>query len=410
MGKNNSELTLKRQSRLNKVDNHEKAIVKFKYQPEDFIVEEREKEGFCKISESNKVFENARIDFGKLDTRDRRIFLACELEKFDIDHMSAIDILCKELRMSAHEIGHAGTKDKRAWTCQRVTLYNPDIELVRNFSHQGIILKNFKWAKHKLQIGSLEGNHFRLTLRDAGKDALKLLEKVRRTQYVPNAFGQQRFGSLRKDNVAIGKLIYKKRFDDAVFALLTGYGEEESDEVKKTKRRLKLEKNIFQAKEYFPSSLIMENKILNYLVRFPKDWIGALKTLDEKTLLLMCQSVQSKIFNDILERVSEARLDSQHLEIILPGTMSKFSEGKLGRIESEVMQDHVLTFEDFYVPELALLTLKGSKRKAFSPVKNLDVRIEEDDLFPLSKKIMLEFELDSGTYATTFLEQFFELR
>src|SRR3989338_3949808 len=148
------------------MDEHEKAIVKFKYLPSDFIVEEIGNEGICKISESSTVFDSAKVDFGKLDTRDRRIFLACELEKFDIDHVRVIEILCKELRMSAHEIGYAGTKDKCAWTCQRVTLYNPDIDLVQNFSHSGILLKNFKWGRHKLQIGNLEGNKFKIVLRD----------------------------------------------------------------------------------------------------------------------------------------------------------------------------------------------------------------------------------------------------
>ena len=95
---------------------------------------------------------------------------------------------------------------------------------------------------------------------------------------------------------------------------------------------------------------------------------------------------------------------------MLPGTMSRFSEGKIGRIENEAMGDAGLRFEDFSVPQMPFLTLKGSKRKAFSEIKNLDVRIEEDELFPLSKKIILEFELDSGSYATTFLEGFFVLR
>ncbi len=392
------------------MDESEKAIVKFKYTPEDFIVEEIGKDGICDISKSKDAFNEFKVDFGKLDTGDKRIFLSCELEKFDIDHISAIGILCKNLRMSAHEIGYAGTKDKRAWTCQRITFYNPDIELVMNFSHPGIVLKNFKWAKHKLQIGNLEGNRFRVVLRDTGKDAGKSIEKMRRARLVPNAFGQQRFGSLRKDNFAIGKFIYKKRYEQAVFALLSGFGEEENDEVKKAKKRLKLEKNILEAKKYFPENLVMECKILNYLLQFPRDWIGALKILDEKTLLLICQSVQSRIFNDILERVSDGNLDSSNLEIMLPGTMSKFSEGKLGRIENEVMQDHDLRFEDFSVPQIPFLAQKGSKRKAFSEVKNLDVRIEEDELFPLSKKIILSFILDSGSYATTFLEGFFVMK
>lgn len=391
------------------MDEHEKAIVKFKHLPKDFIVEEIGKEGICKISDSQEAFKNARVDFGKLDVSDKRIFLTCDLEKFNMDHAGVINILCKELSMRPHEFGYAGTKDKRAWTCQRISIYNPDIELIRKFSHSGIILKNFKWAKHKLQIGNLEGNRFRVTLRDVGKDAIKVLERVRRAQYVPNAFGSQRFGSLRKDNFLIGRLIYKKRFEEAVYALLTGCGEEESDEVKQAKQRLKAEKNFSEAKNYFPEKLAMEHRILYHLAQFPKDWIGVLKTIDEKTLLLIGQSVQSKIFNELLQRASEARIDVEHLEIMLPGTMSKFSEGKLGRIEAEVMQENDLKFEDFSVPQLPFLTLKGSKRKAFSKVEKLEINIENDELFPLSKKIILEFELDSGTYATTFLEYFFHL-
>src|SRR3989338_7157442 len=177
------------------MDESEKAIVKFKHLPEDFIVEEMGKEGTCQVSSSVKVFENARVDFEKLNTEDRRTFLTCELEKLNIDHLRALEILGEALRMRAHEIGSAGTKDKRAWTCQRISLYEPDIELIRAFSHSGMILKHFRWAKHKIQIGHLEGNQFTVVLRDAGKDAMKVLEKVRRAHVVPNAFGPQRFGS-----------------------------------------------------------------------------------------------------------------------------------------------------------------------------------------------------------------------
>jgi tRNA(Glu) U13 pseudouridine synthase TruD len=51
--------------------------------------------------------------------------------------------------------------------------------------------------------------------------------------------------------------------------------------------------------------------------------------------------------------------------------------------------------------------MKGSFRKAITKIENLEIEILEDEEFSNAKKIVLEFTLPSGTYATTFLENFF---
>jgi len=391
------------------MDESEKAAIKFKNSPEDFIVEEIGRSWICKVSESKEVFENSKVDFGKLDINDRRTFITCDLEKYNIDHFSAFEILGKALNKGQHELGYAGTKDKSAWSCQRISIFNPNMELIKIFSHSGIVLKNFKWAKHKINVGDLKGNSFNIILRDAGKEAIKILPKVRHLQLLPNSFGPQRFGSLRKDNFNIGRLIFKKRFEEAIWTFLTGFGENEDDEVKKAKKRLKSEKNIVEAAKYFPEKLRLEHQLLNHLSKFPKDWIGALGMIDEKTLLIIAQSVQSRIFNEILQRVVDKKIDVRNNELILPGYSTQFSEGKLGKIEAEILNEYDLEIKDFNIQEIPFLKFKGSMRKSFSKIEGIDVRVEEDELFQGSKKIILSFILDSGTYATTFLEQFFIL-
>jgi tRNA pseudouridine13 synthase len=388
-----------------------KGSVAFKHKPEDFIVEEIAEDGrVSEVSLDINAFENVKVDFRSLNVNDKRDFLYCDVEKINIDHFSMIEILGNELHNYPHELGYAGTKDKAAWTCQRISIFNADIEKIRNFSYPGIILKNFRWGKHKIKTGDLKGNRFRITLRDVDRDAIKILSRVRNSEHLPNLFGGQRFGSLRKENVTIGRLILKGRYREAVFAYLTAFGENESEEVKNAKKKLKSEKKLGKAINYFPEELKIERKILDYLDKNKEDWLGALKIIGEKTLLIMCQAVQSRLFNDIIEKALNEGINLNNQSISLIGYNTKFAPGRLGRIEHETLEENWLELEDFNNQDMPFLKLSASSRKALFKVHELDVQTADDDLFPLSKKIMLSFVLDSGVYATTFLEQFFELR
>ena len=203
-----------------------------------------------------------------------------------------------------------------------------------------------------------------------------------------------------------GKLILKKRYKEAVFAFLAGYGKDERGDVKKAKKRFREEKDLRKAGEYFPDSLVVEHKILAYLSN-DSDFPGSLKIMGEKNLLLMCQSVQSQLFNDILRIMNERNIKADKIQLI--GCDSKFLEGQIGRIEQEVMECHALDFSDFN-SKIDFLKLRKGERKAFFKVRDLDIKIEDDEFFSPGKKIILTFALDSGNYATTFLENFFELR
>ena len=387
-----------------------KGNVVFKHRPEDFIVEEIWSEEVCKISDSPADLEKSIVDFGRLDVEDRRDFLMCEVEKINIDHFTLMSLLAKELRNFPLELGYAGTKDKIAWTCQRISIFNAKIERIRNFSFPGIQLKNFKWIKHKIKVGDLTSNRFRVVLRDVDSDAIKILNKVRHSEHIPNLFGAQRFGSLRQENVRIGILILKGKFQEAVFEYLTAYGENEDEEVIRAKKKLKAEKNMLLACEYFPKRLRIECEMLDYLKENPGDWTGALMNIGEKTLLIMCQAVQSKLFNDILEQAIDEGGISNNATIPFLGYNSIFSPGRLGGIEQEVLESYKLELKDFRVHALPFLSLNCSARNAFFKVENIDVTTEKDEIFEGSKKIVLKFELTSGSYATTFLEQFFDFR
>jgi len=342
----------------------EKVQAKLKHKIEDFIVEEIQEEHNCKISED---FIQPKI---KVDESERD-FLWCEMEKRDIDHFTAIKEIADQLEKNVQAIGYGGIKDKVAHTSQRISIEKPSIEKIEAFNHPNIILKNFKWNKRKIKIGYLKANHFKITLREIDKkDAIKISSGIRKKTFFPNYFGPQRFG-INQSNIKIGKAIIKRNFEKALQLIQEDKGWE-------------------QTKTDKPLSII--------------------KYLPKKILLMYINAVQSKIFNDIIEQALEEGLDLNQKgqqSGILAGYKTRFSNGKLGRIEREVLEQQGLELNDFDIQEIPILRTKGSFRKAITSIEDLQVETENDEEFEGSKKIILEFTLPSGTYATTFLENFF---
>jgi len=126
--------------------------------------------------------------------------------------------------------------------------------------------------------------------------------------------------------------------------------------------------------------------------------------------LMFINAVQSRIFNEILEQALEENMDftkQGQMSCLLVGYKTRFFNGHLGEIEQETLASHNLKLEDFDIKEIPYLRIKGSFRKALIEIKNLELETSDDEEFENSKKIILEFTLPSGVYATTFLENFF---
>jgi len=382
----------------------EKVFAKLKVIPEDFIVEEIGPDWNCSVNWDN--LQITEIE----DKPENKDFLCFELQKRDIDHFITVKTLSKQCKKGLKFISYAGTKDKKAITSQRFSIFKPDVDLVKQFKSDFIKLSNFRWCKRKIKLGYLLGNRFKITLRDIEKrDALKIASSIKKQNSFPNFFGKQRFGSVRKNNHIIGKLLLKKEYKKVIMHILTDTSAEEKEDIKAAREKLKKEKNFKEALGFFPQNLRLERGILFSLSK-KEDFLSAIKKIEKRYSLMLVQAVQSNLFNNILKRALEERIpftEKGEQNIPLIGYKTKFSNGRLGEIEKEVLQEEELTLEDFNLREIPHLRLKGSYRKAIIEVMNISVTIEDDEQFPPSKKIILSFILPSGVYATTFLEQFF---
>ena len=383
---------------------------KIKHKVEDFIVEEVGTDWKCSISDG--PFMPSKPDMSNLGPATSE-FLCCELEKYDIDHFTAMKELARGIGKDTYSVSYAGSKDKRARTSQRISIFKPNLEKLSTFEHPNILLKNFKWAKRKIKIGFLEGNHFKIVIRDVDKkDAGKITKPLRNTPWFPNYFGSQRFGSMRKNNVKIGKLILKRKFEEAVWTILTDTSGDERPEVRTEREKLRKERNIAESYQTFPRHLRQEAELMDYLIRNPEDYLGAIKKAERKSMLMYINSVQSYIFNEILRRSLDEGLDftkKGQQSCLLVGYKTRFFEGRLGEIEQEVLSENGLELNDFDVVEIPYLRIKGSFRKAVTEVSDLTIETDDDEEFLNSKKIILSFTLPSGVYATTYLENYFVL-
>ncbi|RMA78696.1 tRNA pseudouridine(13) synthase TruD [Umboniibacter marinipuniceus] len=98
--------------------------------------------------------------------------------------------------VSARDVGYAGRKDRHAVTTQWFSVYLPGAsDPTKPLLIPGVELLQTRRHKAKLKRGQLDGNHFKITLRDIDDPQLLIprLEKIA-SDGVPNYFGDQRFG------------------------------------------------------------------------------------------------------------------------------------------------------------------------------------------------------------------------
>lgn len=170
-------------------------------------------------------------------------YLHFSLYKENKDTMEVISYLCKMLKVKPKDFAFAGTKDRRAVTVQRVSVWHQYAHVLAKLNNtlRSSRVGNFKHEKHRLELGELHGNQFHITLRDChfGDDAdleddarLKLANEIvsQAVEHLQghgfiNYFGLQRFGTFGIGTDAVGKMILKENFEGAVNAILD-YSEE----------------------------------------------------------------------------------------------------------------------------------------------------------------------------------------
>jgi tRNA pseudouridine13 synthase len=362
--------------------------------PEDFIVEE--------ITPEGRVLEVDGIP--KEEAGERGEYLHFTLQKYNWDTMRAVKVISNRLNVGRKRFGFAGTKDRRALTTQRVSVWNISTEEMQRVGIKDITLRDFRYSDERITLGDLWGNRFTVIVRDLDLDRETLENRIKSISAeldnrIPNFFGVQRFGTVRPITHQVGEWILRREFRKAVMIYLSKVYEGESEESREARGFLSETEDFQEALKRFPKHLGYENSMLNHLAKNPTDYIGALRKLPKKLRWMFVHAYQAYVFN--LSLSEHLRQERGIEKLPLAG-----SEIKLDETTAAILKEKSIPPEAFRIKEMPELSSEGVYRDCFIEVKGLEILdITGDELTEGANKMRLRFSLQKGGYATAVLRE-----
>ncbi len=275
------------------------------------------------------------------------------LKKRNYTTIDAVQEVARHVRVAVERIGVAGNKDKCAVTKQLCSVSRNYEGLLRLFQHKSIQLEIAGYGESSIATGTLQGNKFRIIVRNASVVPEK-------REWFVNFFGEQRFSS---QNVAIGRALLQQDFSQAI-ALM-----------KEVRLRINSEES--------------------------RDKVRVLRLLPKKVLKLFVHAYQSSLWNRVVQEVTKHAVPDAHVQVALPGFGFEGWESIRVQYEQLLEADH-LSFDSFVIRQFPELSGEAQERPVWIHVPDLIISQED-------KNILLTFTLPKGAYATEVVRQLFEL-
>ncbi|HOU54866.1 MAG TPA: tRNA pseudouridine(13) synthase TruD [Myxococcota bacterium] len=327
-----------------------------------------------RLKEQPEDFEVEEIPAYLPEGRGDHLFLW--VQKRDVAGGDLIHRLAAALGVPPGDLGHAGTKDRRAVTRQWISApARCEDRLGRLEGLPGIQVIRAERHPHKIRTGHLRGNRFRIRVRGIDASAVPVMQHtadaVTRAGF-PNFFGTQRFGRDR-DTLRIG------------LARLLDPRQEDFQG-----RRL-------GALERRMSLSAVQSALFNRFLAHRIEAGLAARVLPGDVL----QKVPSGgLFHCREPEVDQERLEAGEVRLTGPvwGHKMMEAEDEAGDLERQVLLETGIEARDFRA--FARLG-EGTRRPLW--IRPEAIRVEADP-----EGVVLTFDLPSGCYATVLLREFLE--
>ena len=419
----------------------------YKHSPKDFIVKEITKDGQVLSIKENLT----SLDFSD-EMKDR--YTTFNLVKVNKDTFDAIKEISRALHISPNHIHYSGLKDKCSISVQKLSIKGSHVEALKKLKINEIFIKNITPTKKPVVMGSNRGNKFTITIRNIEKapriekkidDVLKLLKEKGFLNY----YGLQRFGTYRPNSHLIGRYMLEGNYRKAVEEFLSTIYSSESLHIQSIRKLLGDDGDLQTAYDTFPKSMDYERKIIKHLLNNKGDYEGAIYTLPESLIKLILSSFQSFLFNKILTRriikgysifkpekgdvitildeveglitqirykygsyydeFLEKALKLNRAAIIIPliGYETNLNDFPLvKRLLDEILIEEGIDEEIFGSELYYKYEFKGSFRPILAKPIGLSIKaFTEDEIFPNKLKLIIDFSLNRGSYATMLLRE-----
>jgi tRNA pseudouridine13 synthase len=383
--------------------------VKIKCRPEDFRVEEL-----------------AELAPGR--TGAHGLYL---LEKRGLSTFQAIERLARHLGRPTRSISAGGLKDRHALTRQYLSIAGKPVGPLRL---SGLRLTPAGRVEAPVTGRNLTGNRFAIVLRDVPAAAAPTVAERARLagqQGLPNYFDEQRFGSLRAGQGFIARRLIAGDFPGALRLHLGAPGRLDSSD-DRARRQLAEDKwgRWSELRGLLPRG--NDRSVVSFLCDHPDAFAQAFELIEPRLAQLYLFAYQSWLWNGIIARLLRAALGEAKLFAVpyaagslwffdaaprealealaartvpLPSRQADYGPGALAEAAAAELRAENLAPEDFRLPGMRRLRFRGGDRPALVRPGNLSVSAPQpDELYPGRVKLMLEFTLPPGSYATLLVK------
>ncbi|VDN92142.1 unnamed protein product [Brugia pahangi] len=375
-------------------------------------------------------------------------FTLCKENK---DTHYALSVISKFLGIKNSSFGICGTKDRRALTTQRVSLYRCEIERLRklNAKLRGIRLTDFTSSSKPCKLGDLWGNRFKIILRDvhpfSETDLISRIEDFKTNGFI-NYFGTQRFGSCAFNTAEIGIAILKRQWEVALKSILkprNTYGSirDALDEWNKSGSASDALKKLTGSQAY----ATIEGQLLSSLSKNQCNYYDAMLKLARNTRSLYIHAYQSLLWNKVVTRRVKIRgfhaiagdlnvegkkiKDFENEEVALPliSTSVELPDNEVRSWYEEIMAEDGVTvamfkalekqvYKDWAIGSVMrpLISKPQSVKYKMLTYAEAKTKLQADFEGNIDSEsigtgnfhgVALEFSLPSGSYATVALRE-----
>jgi tRNA pseudouridine13 synthase len=331
------------------------------------------------------------------------------MEKRNWETVDAIRDIARSIGVSTKRFSYAAYKDKRALTTQRVSAWRIGEERFSQVRIDGIRIYDFCRSDFKLNAGNLNGNRFRILIRECKLVGENLVSEIRGTSSqmeargVPNYFGYQRFGTVRPNSHLVGREIVKGNLEEAVLLYLGNPFAAEPEDSREARRYLDATRDYENALSIYPKRLTHERTLIATLAKNPSDYAGALRRLPRGLRRLLVHAYQAYLFNRILSKTLEAESEVTQQFAPIIGYRSTYSDSSLGEFEKAILDEEGVSFRDFWINSMPELSSEGARRQAFIRVRP---EFQVEDGPEGNSRVLVDFVLPTGSYATVVLREF----